>query len=119
MRRLIAITVLSLALVAAADTARALTVAGPGFAVSLPVYATVGPPPVYVAPAYVPPPAVYVPPPVYVGPAYVPPPVWAAPRPRPVAWVAPVPIGPRPVVAPVPVGPRPGFAPVPMGPRPR
>ncbi|HCR13812.1 MAG TPA: SH3 domain-containing protein [Desulfovibrio sp.] len=65
MRRLIAITVLSLALVAAADTARALTVAGPGFAVSLPVYATVGPPPVYVAPAYVPPPAVYVPPPVY------------------------------------------------------
>jgi hypothetical protein len=45
--------------------------------------------------------------------------VWVAPRPRPVAWVAPVPIGPRPVFAPVPVGPRPGFAPVPMGPRPR
>ncbi len=121
MRRLCAITVLSLALLAAADAARALTVAGPGFAVSVPVYATVGPPPpVYVEPVYVPPPVyvgpAYVPPPVYVGPAYAPPPVWVAPRaygpPRPVAVAAPLP-GPRPGFVPAPVGP------MPMGPRPR
>lgn len=96
MKRLLLIVALACAVVAAADSARALTVAGPGFAVSVPLYATVAPPPpVYVAPAYVPPP-----PPVYVTPAYVPPPVWVAP----------------PVVVAPPVGPRP-YGPGPYGPR--
>jgi hypothetical protein len=103
MKRILAIATLCLAALAAADTARAITVVAPGFAISVPLYATVAPPPVYVAPAY-------VPPPVYVGPAYAPPPVWVAPRaygPRPVA-VGPY-VGPRPVLPP----------PAMMGPGPR
>lgn len=113
MKRILAIATLCLAALAAADTARAITVVAPGFAISVPLYATVAPPPpVYVAPAYVPPPVyvgpAYAPPPVYVGPAYVPPPVWGAPRayrPRPVA-VGPY-VGPRPVLPPPPMmGPR-------------
>jgi hypothetical protein len=96
MKRLLLIVALACAVVAAAGSARALTVVGPGFAVSVPLYATVAPPPpVYVAPAYVPPP-----PPVYVAPAYVPPPVWVgppviAPRPMVVGPVGPGPYGPR------------------------
>ncbi|EFL50005.1 conserved hypothetical protein [Solidesulfovibrio fructosivorans JJ]] len=119
MKRLLSTLILTCSLVAMAGVAQALTVAGPGFAVSVPLYVGVAPapvyvappPPVYVAPAYVPPP-----PPVYVAPAYVPPPVWVAPRPyrarpRPVAVLPPV--GPRPI-GPGPVGPHPHF-----GPRPR
>ncbi|WP_428560823.1 MAG: hypothetical protein ACP59X_17480 [Solidesulfovibrio sp. DCME] len=122
MKRLLVLMTLCLAVLVTAGSAQALTVAGPGFAVSLPVYATVGPPPVYVEPAYVPPPVIYAPPPVYVGPAYVPPPVWVGPRVygppvRPVA-VGPM-VAPRPPLAPMPMGPMPGVGPVPMGPRPR
>ncbi|EHJ49165.1 hypothetical protein DFW101_3165 [Solidesulfovibrio carbinoliphilus subsp. oakridgensis] len=95
MKRLLCTLALVLAVLALADTARAITVAGPGFAVSVPVYVGPGyvPPPVYYPPA----PVYYAPPPVYVGPGYVPPPVWAGPGYRP--------------------GPRPGFAPGPVPPR--
>ncbi|MFU2210557.1 hypothetical protein [Solidesulfovibrio sp. C21] len=119
MKRLLSILALTCSLVAAAGTAHALTVAGPGFAVSVPLYVGVAPAPVYVAP----PPPVYVapPPPVYVAPAYAPPPVWVGPAyaPPPV-WVAPRPhrMRPRAVAVMPPVGPRP-FGPGPVGPRPR
>jgi hypothetical protein len=96
MKRLLCTLALVLAVLALADPARALTVATPGFAVSVPVYVGPGyvPPPVYYPP---PAPVYYAPPPVYVGPGYVPPPVWVGPGYRP--------------------GPRPGFAPGPVPPR--
>jgi len=116
MKRLLLLAVLVVAALALADTARALTVAGPGFAVSVPVY---------VGPTYVPPPVYYAPPPVYaepvyVGPAYYPAPVYVGPGPYigPRAYGPPLP---RPVAlgAPAIPGPRPGFAPGPVpGPMP-
>ena len=76
MKRLLITVALVCACLALAARAHAVTVVGPGFAVSVPVYAE---PQVYVAPAY-------APPPVYVGP-----PVYLPPRPVVVAPAAPWP----------------------------
>jgi hypothetical protein len=75
MKRLLVVLALACAVVAYAESARAVTVYGPGVAVSVPPYGP-PPPPVYYNPYY--PPAYYAPP-VY-GPGYYPPPPYYGPR---------------------------------------
>jgi hypothetical protein len=77
MKRLLVILALACAVVAYAESARAVTVYGPGIAVTVPPYGP-PPPPVYYGNPYYPP--QYYGPPVYA-PGYYPPPPYYGPRP--------------------------------------